>query len=231
MKLQSLTHHIHEFLGLLFSRSPLPLTPLTLTLLPWLGPCFSLIRNSTPPPPDTFHKESTQPRHFTGLVVLTQVVLHRGPFCTPRRHSVVSGDISGCHSWRRLASSIYWVDARAAPPAPPRQRMTQPPISTVVTLRNFTLTEDVKVTVLVALLSPWVSAISMTSPSPFPLFPPLFPSLWLLRSQIPLPVSGSTIQQSSLVVKSSLVIQICLWSLIPSIKQLINLFLPNTMLS
>ena len=52
-------------------------------------------------PLDTFHKESTQPRHFMNLVVLTQAVLHCGPFCTPRRHLVVSGDISGCHSWRR----------------------------------------------------------------------------------------------------------------------------------
>lgn len=83
--------------------------------------------------------------------------------------------------------------------------MTQPPVSTVATLRNSALTEDVKVTGPGALHSPWISATSMTSPSPFPLFPPL--SLFL-ASQEPnsspcLRVHNSTIIFSSKIILSN----------------------------
>ena len=67
-------------------------------------------------PFNPLRKEFTQPRHFMSLAVLTQVVLHCELFCTPKRHLVVSGNISGCHNWRRCISGISWGEARDAAP-------------------------------------------------------------------------------------------------------------------
>lgn len=132
----------------------------------------------------------------------------------PKRHWVVSGDISGCHSWRRCASGSSWVEAREAAPITKND-----PASRV----NSGDTEKLYCNWRCKCHGPGGIALSMgfchRYDFPFSsLSTSLFISLLLLKSQIPLPVSGSTIQQLSLVVKSSLRIQICFWRLTPSIK-------------